>query len=110
MKDCTMGDLQKAREFAKKINMLDQFEETLKNLVSREERDTICGKIGDTEVELYSDRAPYSFLFVWRNKLDGRVLINGGMIFHGTHDGFGNGSAPTFSVCLTPTNGWSIHT
>ena len=36
--------------------------------------------------------------------------MNGGVIFHGTHDGGGNGGAPTFSVCLSPTDGWSIHT
>lgn len=36
--------------------------------------------------------------------------FNGGLIFHGNHDGFGNGSAPSFAVTLNPTNGWSIHT
>ena len=39
-----------------------------------------------------------------------RRWFNGGMIYHGPHDGFGNGSGPTFSVSLSPTNGWSIHT
>jgi len=36
--------------------------------------------------------------------------FNGGLIFHGKHDNGGDGSAPTFSVNLSPTNGWSIHT
>ena len=40
----------------------------------------------------------------------GRLILNGGMIFHGSHDRGGNGSAPTFSVNLTPTTGWAIHT
>ena len=36
--------------------------------------------------------------------------FNGGLIFHGAHDGHGSGAAPTFAVSLTPTTGWSIHT
>ena len=37
-------------------------------------------------------------------------FMNGGIIFHGQHDNGGDGSAPTYSVCLTTTDGWSIHT
>jgi hypothetical protein len=36
--------------------------------------------------------------------------FNGGLIYHGKHDNGGDGSAPTFSVNLTPQYGWSIHT
>lgn len=36
--------------------------------------------------------------------------VNGGIIYHGPRDGFGNGETPTFSVTLTPTTGYSIHT
>jgi hypothetical protein len=36
--------------------------------------------------------------------------FNGGLIYHGQHDNGGDGSAPTFSVNLTPQYGWSIHT
>ena len=36
--------------------------------------------------------------------------LGGGMIFHGNHDGGGDGGAPTFSVCLSPVDGWSLHT
>jgi hypothetical protein len=36
--------------------------------------------------------------------------FNGGLIYHGRHDGGGDGGAPTFSVNLTPQYGWSIHT
>lgn len=36
--------------------------------------------------------------------------FNGGLIYHGTHDNGGDGGAPTFSVNLTPENGWSVHT
>lgn len=44
-------------------------------------------------------------------QLEGRALyIHGGLIFHGKHDNGGDGSAPTFSVNLTSTNGWGTHT
>lgn len=69
------------------------------------------------DVYLYKDFAPYSFYFeMWdkdipekqRNR-DNRWL-NGGAIYHGSHDGGGNGGAPTFSVNLSPVSGWAIHT
>jgi hypothetical protein len=43
---------------------------------------------------------------------NGQFVLNGGFIFHGKHDGFGNAGAPTFSVCIDPEKepGWSIHT
>ena len=41
---------------------------------------------------------------------DGRRGICGGIIYHGKRDGFGSGAAPTFSVCLEPTDGYAIHT
>jgi len=66
---------------------------------------------------IYRDFAPYSFGWTRYRKPfeEGRmnredIDMNGGLIFHGQHDGYGSGSAPTFSVCLTPTNGWEIHT
>jgi hypothetical protein len=40
----------------------------------------------------------------------GETILSGGLIFHGKHDGFGSGSAPTFAVTLEPTSGWAIHT
>lgn len=64
----------------------------------------------DYEVHLYTDFAPYSFYFLVQNKETSRTRMNGGVIFHGPHDGYGNGGAPTFSVSLTGTKGWSIHT
>jgi len=44
-------------------------------------------------------------------ELEGRALyMHGGLIFHGKHDNGGDGGAPTFSVNLTPTTGWAVHT
>lgn len=78
--------------------------------------DRYGGKSGGTErirVRLMPDRAPMSFYFlIERKKADGTwsALFNGGLLYHGPHDGNGNGSAPTFAVTLEPTWGWSIHT
>lgn len=52
---------------------------------------------------IYKDFAPMSF--GW----SAGVLV-GGCIYHGEHDNGGDGGAPTFSVQLTPTYGWAIHT
>ena len=69
---------------------------------------------------IYTDFAPLSFCFGLYHRtdegqhiIDGercQLYMNGGVIFHGQHDSGGDGSAPTFSVNLTPTQGWSIHT
>lgn len=61
------------------------------------------------KARLYRDFAPLSFGFSVI-RADGRAWIHGGLIFHGPHDGGGNGGAPTYSVSLEPTEGWSLHT
>lgn len=54
------------------------------------------------------DFAPFSFSFaIVREE---KTILNGGVIFHGPHDGNGSGSAPTYSVSLSPSTGWQIHT
>ena len=106
------ADVQK---FAKKVNKYEQLWEKLNYLDGYACQ--ISDKIKDnrlTRCRLFRDFAPYSFYFVME-RLDVKTgeyktWFNGGLIFHGTHDGGGDGSAPTFSVCLTPTDGWSIHT
>jgi hypothetical protein len=47
-----------------------------------------------------------------RNKETGSYdyWFNGGLIFHGAHDRGGDGGAPTYSVNLSPTDGWAVHT
>lgn len=61
-----------------------------------------------SETKIYHDWAPYSLYFERVYKDSSK--INGGIIYHGSHDGYGSGSAPTFSVCLSGSKGWSIHT
>ena len=98
--DCT-EHLAEVRDFADRTNQRAQLEEQLTRLVTNKpEGCVIC---------LYKDFALYSFYFDIRMP-NGERYMNGGLIYHGELDGFGNGGAPTFSVCLTPTAGWSIHT
>ena len=101
---------EEAIEFARKHGLTKQLADNFKYLAHyamHNGRKTRC--------MLYKDFAPLSFEFViatddskcgdiWRR------WFNGGVIFHGQHDGFGSGGAPTFSVCLTKTDGWQIHT
>ncbi len=65
-------------------------------------------------VTLGYDFSPHSFSVLWERRDsptgEWRSWFNGGLIFHGSHDHGGDGGAPTFSVNLTPHDGWSIHT
>lgn len=65
--------------------------------------ETIARLGGGQPMTLYGDTSPLSF--TW-----GGAGWFGGLIFHGSHDGGGDGGAPSFSVCLSPVDGWSIHT
>ena len=98
--DKTNGRLNEIKTFAKENNMLESFNKAF----SRLENYLAKGY----QVTLYSDFAPLSMEFSITNQ--GKHVLNGGFIFHGPHDGYGSGSAPTFSVSLTKEVGWSIHT
>ena len=100
LQDCTNGDLSKAFDHADKINDVSIY----KCLNRLAEVDINC----KSKTKIYSDFAPYSFSFA--RMRDGKCIINGGIIFHGKHDGHGSGSAPTFSVSITNSSGWDIHT
>ena len=93
--------LQAVRDFADKTNQRAQLEQCLIDLTAY---------LTDLwMVDLYSDFAPYSFFWSQYNTAGQRGL-SGGLIYHGQHDGGGNGGAPTFSVNLMPMSGWAIHT
>jgi hypothetical protein len=96
----TNGHLEKALEIAgqREDNSLINCLERLQNIDDVQKTTTIIS----------NDFAPLSFYF--ERKHGDTWAGNGGIIFHGSHDGFGSGSAPTFSVTLEKTNGWSIHT
>jgi len=91
---------------------------------------TYGGDGAAVRVILFKDFAPNSFEFVLEKRVtnperQARLLVaghrvqhgilwerwfNGGLIFHGAHDGGGDGGAPTFSVNITPQSGWRVHT
>ena len=100
--DNTNERLDEIKTFANKNNMLESFNESFSWLENYSDR-------GFT-VNLYSDFAPLSMEFSIKG--NDRLILYGGFIFHGAHDGFGSGIALTFSVCIDPDNkaGWSIHT
>lgn len=106
----TNGELEKVRKFADETGQRERFEESLKRLTNREENENVGNQGKKSHIELYPDFAPHSFFWVWRETESKRVIMNGGLIYHGKHDNGGDGGAPTFSVNLTPQSGWSIHT
>ena len=96
-------------EFAEKAGRMEQLQERLDYLDTYAEH----GDRGKTQCVLGYDWAPYSFNFTMLVRGDNgeyKHWFNGGLIFHGQHDNGGDGSSPTFAVCLNPTDGWSIHT
>jgi hypothetical protein len=98
--DKSTGRLDEIKTFAKENNMLESFAETFSRL------ENYYGK--GYSVTLYSDFAPLSMEFsITEND---KLILYGGFIFHGPHDGYGSGSYPTFSVSLSKEVGWSIHT
>lgn len=101
--------LAEAREFAERIGLQQNLEQQLRYLDEYAEH----ADRGKTRCVLYPDGAPYSFGFILKlRRHDGshRPWLNGGLLFHGPHDGNGSGAAPTFAVCLQPVAGWAIHT
>jgi len=80
------------------------------------------GEDWKTRCDLYTDFAPLSFsfcMFVREAPEDEfKFWFNGGLIFHGNHDGWGDGGAPTFSVSLCGLKDseqgmagkWQVHT
>ena len=97
---------QKVLKFARETGQLQNFLNKLNYLHN-------YGEAGSVKCVLYKDFAPMSFrLTFYRKQEDGtwKPWIYGGLIYHGEIDGYGSGSAPTFSVCVNETSGWSIHT
>lgn len=100
MIDKTDGKLEAIKKFAANIGQLDNLKSKLE-ILARKEQDGCV-------VNLHQDFAPYSLYFEVLK--EGELVSNGGLIYHGINNAGGNGSAPTFSVNLTPVKGWAIHT
>jgi hypothetical protein len=101
MKDFTEGVLQQELEKASQ-----EKESSLAKIIKRFKE--MEAEYPLMEHHIFTDFAPRSFEFT--RMYDGQFSGNGGIIYHGSHDGGGNGSAPTFSVSLTPAKGWKVHT
>ena len=100
--DKTNGRLAEIKAYASENALEEDFNETFSRLENYSNK-------GYT-VNLFPDFAPLSMEFsVMEND---KLILYGGFIFHGSHDGFGSGGAPTFSVSLSTERkaGWSIHT
>ena len=94
------------KAFAAQTGQSDQLQDKL---------DYLAGFGGDPKnvrCTLYSDFAPHSFTFVIEKHGNGdwHTLFNGGLIYHGPHDGHGNGAGPAYAVTAGPVQGWAIHT
>lgn len=91
------------KEAAKKMGLKEQLEKKLEYLANYSTKETEC--------ILYKDFAPLSFIFDMFAIDDDntrRHWFTGGLIFHGNLDS--GGGYPTYSVNVSPTIGWSIHT
>jgi len=102
-------------KFAYQSNQLENLISRLKRLIRDDQEETsVFGSPGYLKVKLFKDFAPMSFQFAIMVKLsrdeDYKLLFNGGLIYHGKHDNFGDGSAPSFSVSMNNDQGWEIHT
>lgn len=62
----------------------------------------------DNEIHLYDDLR-FSLYFEIVNWATDKLVLNGGIIYHGRHDAYGAGGIAQH-VCLTPTEGWTTHT
>lgn len=100
--DKTNGRLAEIKAFATEHDLLENFNNTFSRLESYSAKGYI--------VTLFSDFAPLSMEFSITD--NGRQILYGGFIYHSQDDHFGNGGAPTFSVCIDPDDktGWRIHT
>lgn len=104
-----LGYLREVQAFAREAGRARELAEQLRFLGRLCDHD----RSGRARTRLRRDFAPLSFRFVVERTLpDGTVrpLLNGALVFHGTHDGFGSGAYPALAVTLEPTDGWSIHT
>jgi hypothetical protein len=92
---CPDGYVEKVFEYA----ATTKHEESLRTAMEWLNKETYFGQKCGARV--YKDFAPYSFGFSLVGT-DGRAFMGGGIIYHGSHDGGGNGGGPTFSVWACP--------
>lgn len=90
-------------KFAKDHDCADKFIEKLDYLSGYGD--------GDNTVELFRDRAPFSFEFIMHHA-DGSPWFHGGLIYSGPGQPL-DGSGPAFTVDIgrsSDQHSWSVHT
>jgi len=97
--EAALNRFQKCREMSR--NCTNSLDRVVGNLM--------CWHPAECTAVISCDFHEQSFFFQELNP-DGSIGICGGIIFHGPHDNGGDGSAPTFSVNLSPVEGYAIHT
>jgi hypothetical protein len=104
--------------FARESGQLESFHGQLAHLThghqSDEELALFGSRIAEFRTVLFHDFAPHSFAFEMQYKKEEdeewKHFMNGGLIYHGPHDGYGSGGSPTFSVTVDKAEGWRVHT
>lgn len=118
-------------EFAKKTGQLRQFRGQLWILHTFGERGdprfenqlhldpAKCSGTLWSRAWLYRDFAPYSFNVALERRVEKAGVSSSAdnyepwmsmaLIYHGEHDKYGSGLAPTLAVTAGPVQGWSIH-
>ena len=96
---------ERIKAFAESIGMIDNFNQVFESLKAWENnKDCPC------EIHIGNDFAENCFSF-WqeylREDLKGKTGIVGGIIYHGCPS---DGYKENYSVQLSPSYGWSIHT
>jgi len=96
---------ERIKAFAKEKGLLENFESVFKRLAAWENNEN-CPCV----IHIANDYDKNSFMF-WqeylREDLKGKTGIVGGIIYHGCPS---DGYKDNFSVQLSPSYGWSIHT
>ena len=103
---CPPDYLVKVWEFAETTGQLDSLKKALEYAGGKT---FFCRP---AKLVLFKDFAPFSFEFTIQYLNDENQWVygmNGGIIYHGKHDNGGDGGAPTYSVNITPQNGWGVH-
>ena len=106
IQDESNGRFQKIEMFAATNPQGQSFKDCIDRLKQ------ICANYPDSQCILGPDFAPnsLSFAVIDSDENCNKLILNGGLIYHGSNDGYGSGSAPTFSVTLNTKSGWEIHT
>ena len=108
--------LEKVKKFAKLMGLEQQLQNKLNYLDTYGHQGTEPPPAEEDhyyKVTLYKDFAPNSFYIVWENNKTGKVVMQGGLIYHGPPSPLpeeSNTRVQNWSVALDSKIGWRVHT